>query len=66
METQSSMQNMQQNMPNYMAMKEPMNAMMTHMQKHHNVIYAFDLLVLIGFATIIIFLSKILKELRKK
>jgi hypothetical protein len=50
MDTQDSMQN---------------QMMMKEMQKHHTLMYTFDVLVLIGLATIVIFLWKILKAHRR-
>ena len=60
MDDQDSMQN------HMVMMKDSMNTMMLHhMHKHHALMYTFDVLVLIGLATIIVLLSKILKEQRK-
>ena len=49
-------------MQNQMMMKDSMNSMMMkEMQKHHTLMYTFDILVLVGLATIIALLLKILK-----
>ena len=50
----------QDSMQNQMMMKDSMNGMMMkEMQKHHTLMYTFDVLVLVGLATIIVFLAKI-------
>ena len=56
----------QQNMPNQMMMNDSNEMMMHQMQLHHTAIYVFDVLVLIGLATVVVLLSKVLKELRKR
>ncbi len=49
-----------------MMMKDSMNSMMMkQMQKHHTMMYTFDVLVLVGLATIIVLLAKILKAHRR-
>ncbi len=56
----------QDSMQNQMMMKDSMNGMMIkEMQKHHTLMYSFDVLVLIGLATIIVLLAKILKAHRR-
>lgn len=56
----------QDNMQNQMMMKDSMNTtMMNQMQKHYTLMYTFDVLVLIGLATIIVLLAKILKAHRR-
>lgn len=58
--------NNQDSMQNQMMMKDSMNSMMMkEMQKHHTLMYSFDVLVLIGLATIIVLLVKILKAHRQ-
>lgn len=53
-------------MQNQMMMRDPMNCMMMkEMQQHHNMMYTFDVLVLVGLATIIVLLTKILKAHRR-
>ncbi len=58
--------NNQDSMQNQMMMKDSMNSMMMQqIQKHHTLMYTFDVLVLVGLATIIVLLSKILKTHRR-
>ncbi len=53
-------------MQNQMMMKDSMKSMMMkEMQTHHTLMYTFDVLVLVGLATIIVLLAKILKAHRK-
>ncbi len=53
-------------MQNQSTMKNSMNSMMMkEMQKHHTLMYTFDVLALIGLATIIVLLAKILKAHRR-
>jgi len=53
-------------MQNQMMMKDSMNSMMMQeMHMHHNLMYTFDVLVLIGLGTIIVLLTKILKAHRR-
>jgi len=48
-------------------MKDSMNSMMVKgIQKHHALMYTFDILVLIGITTIVVLLFKLLRRLRKK
>ena len=55
-----------QNMQNHTMMKDSMNGMMMkEMQKHHTLMYTFDILVLIGIGTMIVLLAKILKAHRR-
>jgi hypothetical protein len=56
----------QDSMQNQMMMEGSMHGMMMkEMQKHHTLIYTFDILVLVGLATIIVLLAKILKAHRQ-
>jgi len=56
----------QDSMQNQMMMKDSMSGMMMkEMQKHHTLMYTFDVFVLIGLATIIVLLAKILKAHRR-
>lgn len=56
----------QETMQNQMMMKDSMTSMMMQqMQKHHTLMYTFDVLVLVGLATIIVLLAKILKAHRQ-
>jgi len=53
-------------MQDHMMMKDSMNEMMMkEMQKHHTLMYTFDILVLVGLATVIVLLAKILKAHRR-
>ncbi len=55
-----------QNMQNHTMMKDSMNGMMMkEMQKHHTLMYTFDILVLIGMGVMIVLLAKILKAHRR-
>lgn len=55
----------QDNMQNQMMMKDMNSMMMNQMQKHHTLMYTFDVLVLVGLAAIIVLLAKILKAHRR-
>jgi hypothetical protein len=56
----------QDTMQNQTMMKDSMSSMrMKQMQKHHTLMYTFDVLVLVGLATIIVLLAKILKAHRR-
>ena len=55
----------QDSMQNQMMMKDMNGMMMKEMQKHHTLMYTFDVLVLVGLAAIIVLLSKILKAHRR-
>jgi hypothetical protein len=56
----------QDSMQNQIMMKNSVNSMMMkEMQKHHTLMYTFDVLVLVGLAAIIVLLSKILKAHRR-
>lgn len=57
----------QDGMQNQMMMTEAKGSMMMHqMQRYHNAMYTFDILIIIGIVILIVLQYKILKEQRRK